>query len=173
MVEAEERDRAILESRALELAKPLEETGFKNGTEVVVFELCGELYAVESAVVREIRRLSGVTSLPGVPAFVMGIMNVRGEILSVVDLGTLLALPSVPFHEAARVVVLSGAGMTFGIAVHGLKGTARLSLHKLQAAPVSGDGFAQSVVRGVTLDRLIVLDGEALLTEKSLVVDAA
>ncbi|MEJ5365773.1 MAG: chemotaxis protein CheW [Desulfosoma sp.] len=173
MLKAEERDRAILESRALELAKPLEENGLEGGTEVVVFHLCGERYAVESAVVREIRRLDGVTSLPGVPDFVMGIMNVRGEILPVLDLGTLLGLPSVPFDEEARVVVLSGAGMTFGIAAHGLKGTERLSLQGLQAAPVSGNGLAQGVVRGVTSDRLIVLDGKALLTDKGLVVGAA
>lgn len=173
MAEALEKDRAILESRAVELAKPVAEAGIENGTEVVVFELCGERYAVESAVVREIRRLSGVTSLPGVPAFVMGIMNVRGEILSVVDLGMLLGLPPISFDDAARVVVLSGAGMTFGVAVHALRGTVRLTLQGLQRAPVFGTGVAQSIVRGVTPDRLIVLDGPALLTEKSLIVDAA
>ncbi len=172
MGEAVEKDRAILRSRAQELAKPLEEGKGEGGTELVVFELCGERYAVASRVVREIRGLCGLTSLPGVPAFVMGIMNVRGEILSVVDLGTLLGLSPSPFKEAARVMVLSGAGMTFGIAVHALQGTLRLSLQELQQAPVTGDGFAQGVVRGVTSDGLIILDGEALLTEKALIVDA-
>ncbi len=172
MAEPVEKDRAILKSRALELAKPANEAGIETGTEVVVFELCGECHAVESAVVREIRRLSGVTSLPGVPAFVMGIMNVRGEILSVVDLGKLFGLPSVPFSDPARVVVLSGVGMTFGIAVHALRGTVRIPLQGLQRAPVSGTGVAQNIVRGVMPDRLIVLDGAALLTEKALIVDA-
>jgi len=168
-----EKIRSILERRARELAKPLEDHGGEDETEVLVFALCGERYAVESATVREIRRLQGVTALPGVPPFVLGIMNVRGEILSVLDPVKILALPETPYEDGARVVVLSNGAMTFGLAVHELHGMARLAFSKLQEAPLSGNSSSQGLIRGVSADRLIVLDGRALLADKTLIVDAS
>ncbi len=166
-----EEDRNILEERARQLAKPLDERVDEEGENMVVFALGDERYAVEATVVREIRRLGGITPLPGVPPFVMGITNVRGEILSVLDLTKILHLPEKPYDEAAQMVVLSDGRMTFGVAVHGLHGTQRLSLEGLQKDPIQGDGPAKKFLCGVRPDRLIVLDGRALLAEKSLIVE--
>ena len=168
-----EKSRSVLERRARELAKPVEDHGVEDGTELLVFELCGERYALESAMVREIRRLQGLTALSGVPSFVLGIMNVRGEILSVLDPVKILALPETAYEDGARVVVLSDGAMTFGLAVHGLHGMARRAFSKLQEAPLAGKGFSQGLIRGVSADRLIVLDGKALLAEKTLIVDGS
>lgn len=170
MSDGEDKDRSILEDRARELAKPLEEQVQQQGHDVVVFDLGGERYAVESAVVREIRRLGAVTPLPGIPSFVLGIVNVRGEILSVLDLAKILNLPERPPTESAYMLVLTDGSMTFAITVHGLRGTERLSLDGLQPAPGAEDGIAKKIIRGVRPDRLIVIDGRALLSEKALIV---
>lgn len=167
-----DKDRKVLESRARELAKPLHEEVYEGGENMVVFALGEERYAVESIVVREIRRLCGITPLPGVPPFVLGITNVRGEILSVLDLARILNLPERPYDEGSHMVVLSDGKMTFAVAVHALYGTERLSLEGLQKTPIAGEGLAAKLLLGVRSDRLIVLDGRALLAEKALVVDA-
>ena len=165
-----EKDRVILENRAREFAKPLEERIQDEGEDVVVFDLAGERYAVESEVVREIRRLGGLTPLPGIPSFVLGIVNVRGEILSVLDLAKILGLPVRPFGDTASMLVLSDGNMIFGVAVHGLHGTMRLSIEGLQPIPAAREGIPKRVLRGVRPDGLIVMNGHALLEEKALVV---
>ncbi len=160
----------ILERRARELAKPEVQTGMGGGVPAVTFELCGERYAVEVAHVREIRRLNGLTPVPGVPAFVLGLINLRGEILSVLDLRRILGLPSPSLGTLARVLVLSSPAMTFGLAVDRLKGTEAIPIKTLQPPPTSREGPGKRIVKGVTRDRVVFLDGGALLSEPSLVV---
>ena len=83
---ADETER-ILRERALALAaEPGETQTLAQSIEVVEFLLAHERYAVESAYVREVYPLENLTPLPCTPAFVLGIVNLRGEIVSVIDL---------------------------------------------------------------------------------------
>ena len=83
---ASEAHQALLKARARKLAQ--EEIKADSDLEildVIVFCLASETYGIESAYVREVYPLKDFTPLPGTPPFVLGIINVRGQIISVVD----------------------------------------------------------------------------------------
>src|SRR5258707_9878632 len=81
-----EKRKKILQERAKGLARERKAVDRQEEQlEVVEFLLAGERYAVESSWVREIYPLKDLTPLPGTPSFVPGIINVRGQIVSVVD----------------------------------------------------------------------------------------
>ena len=84
----------ILQERAKNLARegPADQ-GARKQLDVVEFLLAYERYAIESHWVREVHPLKEITPLPGTPAFVLGIINVRGRIVSVVDLKAFFDLP--------------------------------------------------------------------------------
>ena len=84
----------ILKARAVALAKQPEDNKVNDEyIEVVEFKLSHENYGIESSYVREVYPLKDYTTLPGTPPFVLGIMNVRGQIVSVINLKKLFNLP--------------------------------------------------------------------------------
>ena len=89
-----DQTKRILRERALALAaEPGETQTLADSIEVVEFLLAHERYAVESSYVREVYPLENLTPLPCTPGFVLGIVNLRGEILSVIDLKKFFDLP--------------------------------------------------------------------------------
>ncbi|HEU4389825.1 MAG TPA: chemotaxis protein CheW [Blastocatellia bacterium] len=76
----------------------------------LVFSLAGIKYAVPAAEVVEIGRVPSVTMVPNVPAWLLGVTNRRGDILSVVDLRSLLGLKSTDQSDSARIVVVRSTG---------------------------------------------------------------
>ena len=84
----------ILKNRAIAMAQEPEQKRAASSTiGVIAFTLATETYAVESAFVREVYPLRDFTPLPGVPPYIFGIINVRGQIIPVVDLKKFFNLP--------------------------------------------------------------------------------
>jgi purine-binding chemotaxis protein CheW len=110
-------------------------------------------YALPVEAVREIVRLPPVTRVPGLPAFVAGLTNVRGRVLAVLDLRPLLEL-DIPRGE--RLVILDGPGGQAGRAAVGLVVDAALDLFRLPAAgleplPPGMPAEAAHVLAGITV----------------------
>jgi purine-binding chemotaxis protein CheW len=80
-----EETRRILETRARALAKPPPKTDETERLELLTFGLAGESYGVETRVVREVCQLKDLAAVPCTPSFVAGVMNLRGQILAVLD----------------------------------------------------------------------------------------
>ena len=96
----------VLRQRAAALArKPEEEKAHAEYMDVVAFLLADEKYAVEVSYVREVLRLKRLTPLPCTPPFVLGAINVRGQILSVVDLRRLFDLPEKGLTDQDNVII--------------------------------------------------------------------
>lgn len=93
----------------------IELTGELPGRRLLRFRAAGEMYACDLGVVREIVRVRPVTRLPGTPAWVMGIMNLRGTLLTVVDLSARLGGTDV--RPPAVVMVVEAAGRRIGLGV--------------------------------------------------------
>ncbi len=163
----------VLRERARNLARPLDHReSSDDGLPVLLFQLGGEAYAVECRHVREVLRPRGLTPLPGAPPFVLGIVNVRGQILSVADLRPFLGLRPAPATAASRIAVLQAPPMEFGIIADAVLATGELSPDELEPAPPTLSGPYDHFVRGVTRDRVILLDAPAILNEPALAVDA-
>lgn len=109
------------------------------------FRAAGMACACDLELVREIVRTRALTRLPGAPAWVAGLMNLRGTLLTVVDLSVRLGGGG---GEPPRVVmVVEGAGRRFGIGVQGVDGVADVATNAIE--PVDAQRASGGVVTGV------------------------
>ncbi len=165
-----EDTKRVLKERAQALAREAVATETAEHIEVVEFLLAHERYAVESAYVREVYPLEELTPLPCTPAFVLGIVNVRGEILSVIDIKKFFDLPEQGLTDLNKVIVLESAGMVFGIVADAINGVSRISRADIQLSLPTLTGIREDYLLGVTAGRLVVLDAEKLLHDEKLIV---
>ncbi|NTV10964.1 MAG: purine-binding chemotaxis protein CheW [Zoogloea sp.] len=160
-----------LRARAAALARPrvLETEG--ESLEVIEFLLASERYGIETVFVREVFPLAELTRLPGTPPFVLGIVNVRGEIVSVVDIRIFFDLPAAGLSDLNRLIVLERRGMVFGVLADQVLGVTRLPAQGLQGGLPTLTGIRQDYLKGIAQDRLAILDGAKLLGDPRMVVD--
>lgn len=161
----------ILAARAQSLATPAAADGMTDALEVIEFVLSGESYGLEFACVREVFPISDLTPLPCTPSFVLGIVNVRGEIVSVVDLRKFFELPEMGLSDLNRVIILHSPAMTFGILADAVRGVHSVGRRELQALLPTLSGRREDYLLGVVADPLIVLDAAKLLADPRMVVE--
>ena len=138
--------------------------------EVVVFTLASERYAIESVYVREVHPVRDLTPLPCTPPFLAGVMNVRGDILAVYDLGILFGLAEPPVESLNQVIVVDYSNLSFGILADASTETATLSTGDLEPFhPPRGD-HPGPPAKGMTRDRLMVLDVPGMAGDERLVI---
>ena len=164
---------AILKTRARFLAQEPKKAPMAGAfLEIIEFRLASETYGIETMFVREIHPLKDFTPLPGVPPFVLGIANVRGQILSVVDLKKFFNLRDKGLGELNKVIVLRNSRMEFGILADAIIGTRSVPLDAIQAPPATITGIGAEYLKGITGERVIILDAEKILNdEKNIVID--
>lgn len=138
--------------------------------EVVEFLLAGERYGIESAFIREVQSLREVAPLAGTPPFIMGITNIRGEVLAVVDLRTIFGLPAAGLTDASRVLVLNDERMRFGLVADAVLATRKIPAESIQPSLPTLTGVREKYLRGVTAEGEVILSATALLTDESLIV---
>jgi purine-binding chemotaxis protein CheW len=164
--------RTILKNRAIALAQEPDQKRAASATiGVITFTLAAETYGIESAFVREVYLLRDFTPLPGIPPYIFGIINVRGQILPVVDLKKIFNLPEKGLGELNKVIILRNSQMEFGILADVVQGTQEIELEDIRVVPPTVSGIGEEYLKGVTKESLIVLNAEKLLTDKSIVVN--
>ena len=166
-----EETQRILKARAQALAQepvPAEAAGER--IEVVEFILAHERYAIESQYVREVYPLENLTPLPCTPAFVLGIVNVRGEILSVIDIKKFFDLPEKGLTDLNKIIVLQSGNMLFGILADAIVGVRRIPVADIQTSLPTLIGIREEYLRGVSPERTVILDAEKLLMDEHIVV---
>jgi purine-binding chemotaxis protein CheW len=138
--------------------------------EVVMFNLAAGRYAVESVHVREVYPLRELTPLPCTPAFVAGIVNVRGDILAVIDLRVFLGLPVVEGIPLDHVIIVDLEDSAFGILTDAATETAAIPIRDLEVGQPAQAGIRGYFVHGEADDRLILLDLPGVASDKRLLV---
>jgi purine-binding chemotaxis protein CheW len=161
---------AIFARRADELAaSPLAEPP-GGSFEALVFALVQERYAFPRTQVREVRPLGELTPLPGTPAFIAGLVNIRGRIVAVVDLQALFGARPDAGPVRSLVLVAHRRG-DVAILATGRPAVYMLSTADLAEMPAGVPaGLDSTYVRGVTPDLVIVLDADRLFADSRLVV---
>jgi len=166
-----EEKNKILKSRAKILAVESEKKAkAEEFIQVVEFLLACEKYAVASEYVREIYPLKEFTPIPCTPPFVLGIINVRGQILSVIDIKKFFDLPEKGLTDLNKVVILHTESMEFGILADAIIGVRNIVVSELQTSLPTLTGIREEYLKGVTKERTVILDAEKLLSDKSIVV---
>jgi purine-binding chemotaxis protein CheW len=159
----------ILKSRAQALAREPANPELAQCLEVVEFLLAHESYAIESRYVREVYPLENLTPMPCTPAFVLGIVNVRGEMLTVVDIRKFFDLPEKGLTDLNKLIVLQSGDMVFGILADAINGVRDISLDGIQPSLPTLTGVREEYLRGVTAD-IVILDAGKLLADEKIVV---
>jgi purine-binding chemotaxis protein CheW len=141
--------------------------GEPEGTALLAtaFYLAGRLFALDAASVEEVVRLRRTTPVPHAPPDVVGVMNLRGKIVSVIDLALKLAIPGSQRTEESRVYMLRDGGELVGLLVDRAAEVIELDREGLEAPPANL-GAESRFLRGVARagDRLVaVLDEGAVL----------
>lgn len=165
----------ILRRRALSLAQAPEDEVSTESTGLLKFRLGLEWYAVPIAVVREIHNDYTVTRIPRVPDYVLGVINVRGEIVSVTDLGALIRVPSrttldidaelpsaivVADEDCVSALVVDEIGDIIDIAREAIEPPLS-TLDKAQAEYMSGSVFVDGLLIGVVnIEKILEPIGE-------------
>ena len=135
------------------------------------FILADERYAIDSTYVSEVIPLKDLTSLPCTPDFILGIINVRGKIISVIDLKKFFNLPEKGITNLNRVIIVKHDGIELGILADEIAGSMQISLNKLQSKITTITEVQDDFIIGVTEDRLIVLDIKEFLLNEKLIIN--
>lgn len=160
----------ILKARARALARePLQDQRLEHTIEVVEFVLAYERYALDSSFVREVQPLKDLTALPGTPAFVAGIINVRGQIVSVVDMKRFFDLPDKGLSDLHKVIILDDGLMSFGLLVDAVIAVHRLPLDRIQPAPAALTGIRAEYLQGVTAQHTVILNAARILADPAMI----
>src|SRR3982751_5756371 len=127
--------------------------------QLVVFQLGAELYGVEIARVHEIIRLQAVTRVPRSPAFVEGVINLRGKVIPVIDLPGRFGLPSAEHSRSTRIVVVEIGDQVVGIVVDGVSEVLRVNTATVEPPSPVVAGIDSEYLHGIAklTDRLVIL----------------
>jgi len=162
----------VLKARAMALAKePEREEAGREHLEVLQFQLAQETYGLEASYIQQVLKLTRITPLPGVPSFVMGVVGVGGRIVSVIDLKKLFGLPEKGLPNLNKIIIVRKGEMVFGILADAVLGMCRLAADEIETCLPALTGVYARYLKGVTRDRLIVLDAGRIIGDKSMVID--
>ena len=170
--ESVENDRIrILKARAVALAREPEKSETEEERiEIVEFLLADERYAIESRYIGEVYPMRDLTQLPCTPPFVLGVINMRGKILSVIDLRTFFDLPDRGLSDLNKVIVLHDGAMEFGVLADAIISASWIRSSGLAPSLPTLTGIRAEYLLGVTEERLVVLDGGKILADRRIVV---
>lgn len=162
----------VLRARAMALARPEQQTpSSETFLEVLEFGLARERYAVETRYVREVYPLADLTPLPGTPPFVVGIVNVRGRILPVLDIKRVFDLPEQGITDLHRIILVHGDDLELGLLADAIVGVRSIPMESVQPSLPTLTGIRQEYLKGVTAEGLVMLDLGRLLSDPKIVVD--
>src|SRR6201985_874017 len=131
--------------------------------QVLTFVLGNETYGVDILRVQEIRGWSAVTKIPHAPSHVLGVLNLRGSIVPIVDLRMRFALDRAEYTAITVIIVvsvLSASGRRdFGVVVDGVSDVVDVNTAGVKAAPALGTQSATDYIRGLVpvSERMVVL----------------
>jgi len=127
--------------------------------QVVSFKLGSEEYGVDIAQVQEINRMVAVTHVPRAPQFMEGVINLRGQLIPIIDLRTRFGMPRAEHTKNTRIVVTEIGTKRVGMVVDSVSEVLRLPVDHIEPAPEMITGVDTEYIRGVGKieDRLIIL----------------
>ena len=145
--------------------------GEEAGREYLAFSLGGEEYAVNILQVQEIRAYERVTRIANMPAFIKGVMNLRGAVVPVVDLRVRFNVGKADYDASTIVIVINIGPRTIGMVVDGVSDVVSLKASQLRPAPQIAGVLTAEFLEGVAiLDQrmLIIVDIDGLMSSKEM-----
>ena len=146
-------------------------------SEYLTFTLGSEEYAIDILKVQEIRGYEAPTLIANAPAFIKGVINLRGIIVPIVDLRVKFNLGNIEYTPFTVVIILNVAGRVIGVVVDSVSDVISLSRSQIRQAPDFSGSFDTKYILGLaTVEKrmLIVTDIERLMTSADMaLIDSA
>lgn len=170
----------ILEKRARLLAQKIEDSQDEEDfLYLVVFLLGNERFAIDLLLVQEAQPLDTRTwsPVPCTPDFIVGAVNIRGRVFSVMDAARFLGLPARQISEEPFVLLVKGGAapdghpLEIGILTDAMPYALKIPLSEIHPAAAVVSGKNQKYIRGVSDDMITVLDLEQLLSDPLIIVE--
>ena len=159
----DDQDKIYIDPEEVELS---EEVNHKDLLRVLVFSLGKENYCVDVRQAKEVMRMPETTRVPNVPAFVLGVANLRGEIISILDMHYFFGLDPLGKSQDVRVIITDLSGEAVGLRVDRVKDTLAIDAEEVQTPLATLQGKLAGFTRGQVAhgdDILIYLDLEKVL----------
>ncbi len=134
----------------------------------VTFYLGDEKYGINVMQVQEVLRVTEIAPVPGAPSYVLGIINLRGNVVTVIDTRNRFGLPSKETDDSSRVVIIETESHIIGILVDSVAEVVELKGSEIETAPNVGNEESSKYIQGVTSrdnELLILVDLNKLLSE--------
>jgi purine-binding chemotaxis protein CheW len=160
----------ILRQRAQALAQVPPPPAADTVLELLEFGLASERYAIERRFVQEVHPLRELTPLPCTPPFILGIVNVRGRIVPVLDLKKFFELPERGLTDLHRTIIVKGHDLEIGLLADVISGINAVPAESLQPSLPTLTGIRADYLKGVTAGRLVVLAVERILSDPKIIV---
>ena len=143
----------------------------QTANEFLTFILGSEEYGLEILKVQEIRGYDAITHIANAPAFIKGVVNLRGIIVPIIDMRIKFNLGKVEYNEFTVVIILNVASRVMGIVVDGVSDVITLSSEQVKPAPDFAAHLDTDYIIGLgTVDErmLILMDIEKLMSSKDM-----
>ena len=166
----------ILSSRAANLKIATDDQESVDLTPIAIVRLNGDYFGIDLEIVREFAKIGRVTAIPCCPNHIIGNMNLRGEILTLIDIRQPLNLTIKKNQPATKAIVIEVNNITAGIAVEEVIDVVDLRPEELKPVPVATDTNIAKYLIGIVdyLDRsLNIIDLPKLVAQGSLTVELA
>ena len=137
--------------------------------QLVTFRLKDESYGINVMQVQEVLRVAEIAPVPGAPHYVLGIINLRGNVVTVIDTRVRFGLPSAEINDLSRIIVIESEAQVVGILVDSVAEVVDLNASEIDSAPNVGNEESSRYIQGVASrnsNLLIVVDLNKLLSEE-------
>jgi len=127
--------------------------------QLVTFKLGTEEFGVDILKVQEINKMMNITKIPNAPAFIEGVINLRGKIIPIVDLRKRLGFKEQPYDKSTRIIVVELEGLVLGFIVDSVSEVLRIPENTIEPPPSMVAGIESEYIEGVGKldDRLLIL----------------
>ena len=140
---------------------------------VIVFSLVHEQYGVEVDKVQSIERMLPLTRVPKTPAFVKGVVNLRGVVVPVIDLRGRFGLPEIEYTDDSRLIMVKVKDLEVGMIVDSANDVIDVDSEKVEEPPEVVGGIRAKYLRGVAKkddgSLLVLLNLEEVLNKSEII----
>jgi len=137
----------------------------------VTFMLDNETYGIDVMQVREVLRAPEISPVPGAPPYVLGIINLRGYVVAIIDTRSRFHLPVREVDDASRIVILETGDHVVGFMVDSVREVVELRGSEMESAPDTGSGESARFISGLCNRKdglLILVDSNKMLSDEEL-----
>ena len=135
----------------------------------VTFRLENEKYGINVMQVQEVLRVTEIAPVPGAPDYVLGIINLRGNVVTVIDSRKRFGLDPIEMDDSTRIVIIESEGQVVGILVDSVAEVVDIRASEVEQAPNVGTEESAKFIQGVSSidgELLILIDLNKLLTDE-------